>query len=153
MAQNHDGEPVPDAFQTERILVFRLEDGLHGLRVNDISGIASCEVLRELPGAPAGVRGLAEWRGSVLTVLDLPCDWGRVEQDEPACLIRLAPPLEQTALYVPATVQLTENRFEVHAEETETGTRSGWLCNGEPITLLDPTEIVCRLEAEMRESS
>ena len=153
MAQNHDGDPVPQASEAERILVFRLDKRLHAIRVSDIGGVVSCEALRALPGAPAGVLGLAEWRGTVLAVLDLPRHLGCGAQDEPACLIRLAPPLDQTALYLPATVQLTENRLEPHAKETSSGMEAGWLCDGEAVCLVNPREIVRGLEMDMRESS
>ena len=118
----------------ERTLVFRMGQQLHAIPVNAIGGVVSCESLREIPGAPAGVLGLAEWRGSVLTVLDLPRYLGCRAQDEPACLIRLAPPLDHTALYLPASVQLTEN-------------------SDEAVSVVDPREIVRRVETEMRESS
>jgi len=153
VARNHDGRALPAAdSSTQRTLVFRLDEKLHALRVSDISGVVSCDVLRRLPGAPAGLRGLAEWRGSVLSVLDLPRYLGRTAKEEPACLVRLAPPLEQTALYVPATVQLTEDRLEPQPTDARTGAESGWLCAGEPVYLVDPSELVSRLEAEIRES-
>jgi hypothetical protein len=153
VAQNHDGDPVPQDSEAERILVFRLDSKLHAIRVSDIGGVVSCEALRALPGAPAGVLGLAEWRGTVLAVLDLPRHLGCEPQDEPACLIRLAPPLDQTALYLPATVQLTENRLEPRAEDAAAGMEAGWLCGGEAVTLVNPREVVRRMEMEMRESS
>jgi chemotaxis signal transduction protein len=153
VAQNHDGESMPRDSPAERILVFRLEDELHAIRVNDIGGVVSCEGLRALPGAPAGVLGVAEWRGSVLTVLDLSEYLGRAAPDEPACLIRLAPPLEQTALYLRATVQLPESRLEPPATADPEGEKSGWTCGDEPVCLIDPREIVLRLETKMREST
>lgn len=153
MAQDQDGGSVPQDSPAERILIFRLEDELHAIRVNDIGGVVSCEGLRALPGSPAGVLGVAEWRGAVLAVLDLPGYLGRAAPDEPACLIRLAPPLEQTALYLPASVQLPEHRLEPPATADAEGEASGWTCGDEPVCLVDPREIVLRLEAEMRESN
>lgn len=147
MGQNHDVDVPAGNTPAERILLFRLEERLHAIRLGEISGVVSCETLREIPGAPSGVLGLAEWRGSVLTVLDLPRYLGCGSRDEPVCLIRLAPPLEHTALYLPASIQLTENRLESQSPQP------GWTSGGESVCLVDPSEIVRLVEAAMRESN
>jgi hypothetical protein len=151
VAQNHAGDSVPQEAAADRSLVFRLQGKLHAIPVREIGGVVSCEGLRALPGAPRGVLGLAEWRGSVLAVLDLPHYLGCEPPHEPACLIRLAPPMDQTALYLPATVKLTENRLKSSVDPSaENGDPRS--CDGEPVVLVNPREIVRRLETEIREN-
>jgi hypothetical protein len=153
VASTHDGDVDPINRQAGRLLAFRLGGELHAVRVSDVGGVVSCEALRQVPGSPAGVLGLAEWRGSVLTVLDLARLLERSAPDEPACLIRLGPPMDQTALHLPATVQLIESRLE---RRSSTGSDEGepiWFCEGEPIRLVDPWELVRRVDAQIRELS
>jgi hypothetical protein len=84
------------------VLTITLVRRRHWLGLSHVAGVAPpCDLWR-VPGAPDAVLGLAEWRGSVLTVLDLP----RLVGEGVACprpwLVRLAPPLDHVALACPA---------------------------------------------------
>lgn len=82
----------------EKVLEIALPCGRYSLRLADVTGVAPPRALRSVPGAPESVLGLADWRGGLLTVLDL----GRLIDERPAgaqpWLIRLAPPFENVAL-------------------------------------------------------
>ena len=57
-------------------------------------------------GAPDGVLGVHEWRGRLLTVLDVTHFLDEAPLPGPHSLLRLAPPFERTALLLPGPVQL-----------------------------------------------
>lgn len=80
------------------VLEIVLPGGRYSLRFAEVAGIAPPRELRTVAAAPDAVLGLADWRGSILTVLDLArlLEEGRVG-DRP-WLIRLAPPLDHVAL-------------------------------------------------------
>jgi hypothetical protein len=111
------------------ILRFRLARGDYALPLASVSGLAEPGPVRAVPGAPAGVLGLVEWHGRLLTLLDTPRLLNDAPQDEPGCVIRLAPPLDHTGLHVPASIWMEEASAEV--------------------TLLNPAQLVTRLEAEI----
>ena len=97
----------------ERAILFELAGRSYGLRIGSIEGLGEADSIRSVAGAPPFVLGLCEWRGRLLTVVDLPALLGSVPAEtEPGgrpvepCLVRLAPPLDRTALYVPADVRL-----------------------------------------------
>ena len=91
----------------ERALLFTLGGELFGLRLAVVDGLGEPVPVSPVPGAPSVVLGLIEWRGRVLTLLDLPRLVDRpAENDDAICIIRLAPPLERTALRVPGAVHL-----------------------------------------------
>jgi hypothetical protein len=94
--------------------------------------------VRSVPGTPPEIVGLAEWRGSLLTVLDLPLLLGSraAERDErEACLVRLATPLRGVAFFLPAPVRL----LRVDAERDD------------PVCVsIDAHRLVRALESRMR---
>ena len=89
-----------------RLLMFDLDSCHYAIRAAAVTGVAECGPVREVPGAPRSMLGLAEWRGHLLTVLDLPRLLGHATPSGPACLIRLAPPLQGTSLFLPVNVRL-----------------------------------------------
>ena len=98
--------------------------------MRDVGGLANCGPLRRVPGTPAAVLGLTEWRGTLLTVLDLPRMLGAPASAAEPCLVRLAPPLRGVAFYLPAVVRVLRDSRRA----------------------LDPLALVRRLEAEIRRS-
>lgn len=90
----------------ERLLTFHLDSCGYAVRAAAVHGVAECGRIRTVPGAPPGVLGLVEWRGNLLTVLDLPRLLGHVTSVGPACLLRLGPPLQGTALFLPAVLRM-----------------------------------------------
>jgi chemotaxis signal transduction protein len=100
----------------ERRLVFDLATNTYALRLTEISGVAAMGTLRAVPKAPPGVLGLAEWRGRPLTVVDLPRLLGEDPGKGPASLVRLAPPFDHLALFVPAGLRVEESIFGARIE-------------------------------------
>ncbi len=90
----------------ERLLRFTLERTAYAFPLAHVAGLASCGVIRPVPGTPAVVLGLTEWRGTLLTVLDLARLLGRCPDAAEPCLIRLAPPQRGVALYLAAALRL-----------------------------------------------
>jgi len=90
----------------ERLLLFELGRKRYALPLARVAGLATCGAIRSIPGSPPTVIGLTEWRGRLFTVIDLPAMLGADPDAAPSCLVRLAAPLERTALTLPARVQL-----------------------------------------------
>jgi hypothetical protein len=74
--------------------------------VDDVSGVVEAADVRPVPLAPFGVLGLSEWRGRLLTVVDLAVVLGEAPGEGPASLVRLAAPLQHTALLVRGALRL-----------------------------------------------
>ena len=124
--------------------MFDLGGERYAFHVAAIGGVSSCGSMRRVPGCPAAVLGLAEWRGALLTVLDLPRLLGHDTPGDLPCLVRLAPPLLHTAFFLPATVQL---------QELSAGPGDATpFHDGKPVRMLEPIALVRALEREMRVS-
>ena len=117
-----------------RFLSFRAGCRLYAIALDQVSGLADCGPIRSVYGAPPEVLGLSEWRGRLLTVLDLPGLLGEPESAGPMCLIRLAGTMTRTALRVPAPVSLQN---------------PGGPSQGDRTILVDPVELVSQLETEI----
>ena len=133
-----------------RVLMFDLESCRYALRAAAVNGLAECGPLREVPGAPPAVMGLVEWRGHLLTVLDLPQLLGHATPNGPACLIRLAPPLQGTSLFLPVNVRMATlaSLAVPPTPAAEPGTVEH---EGRLIRLIDPSTLVRRTEKELQE--
>ena len=134
--------PWPDSeAPAEQHLVFALGAGLHALNLKAISGVADAGVVRNVPRAPLAVLGLAEWRGRLITVIDLPHLLGEHCDPGSASLIRLAPPLDHLAFFVPARVEV---------RSLETTPRSGSI-EGGGLTprILEPGDLLARIESDL----
>jgi hypothetical protein len=107
MAEPGASEPAPGQ-AVERRLVFDLASKTYALRLTEVSGVVAMGPLRRVPMAPAGVLGLAEWRGRLLTVLDLPGLLDERHGKGSPSLVRLAPPFDHLALFVPAGLRVEE---------------------------------------------
>jgi hypothetical protein len=128
----------PDPGPGERWLALRLRRRCYALHVEDVSGVAETAVVRPVPLAPRGVLGLAEWRGRLLTVLDLAELMDDAATDAEPSLVRLATPLEHTALYVPGTLRL--------ASASEPPSDEGVEIQGRLHVPIDPARLVAGLE-------
>ena len=129
--------------ETDRVLRFELGGRAYGMPLDTICGVAHCSALHPVPGAPPVVLGLTEWRGSLLTVLNLPVMLEQPVEQGPACLILLAEPLEHTALFLPDRVELVET-LEGPDPSGRLRVEGGFL---EPV---DPEALLRPLEAELR---
>jgi chemotaxis signal transduction protein len=117
--------------------------------LEQVAGLMDAGPVRTVAGAPAGVLGLAEWKGRLLTVLDLPALIGEGPRPEPASLVRLGPPYPFTALYVPATVRMEALQAEEMRPFSEPGVPAEGclLIGGERLVLLETAALVERLES------
>lgn len=90
------------------ILRFELEGTGYGLDAAAIRSVERVSSLIPVPGAPAEVLGLAETRGTLVSVLDLPGLLGRrrAAGSEPSVVL-LAAPFERCALFLPGKVEMT----------------------------------------------
>jgi len=135
-------------------LLFALGTGHYALPAAAVAGLAECGPIHEVPGAPPAVRGLAEWRGNVLTVLDLPWLLGQPAGAAPPCLLRMAPPLVRLALFLPAAVQMMHLRArplevgEVPARQAFVGRLEH---EGRQFRLIDAVLLVRLAETDARE--
>ncbi len=125
----------------DRLLLFELGPCHYALRASAVNGLAECGPLRQVPGAPPSVMGLVEWRGHPLTVLDLPRLLGHTAPHGPACIIRLAPPLQGTSLFLPAHVRMATVECPSQTVEHE----------GRRLRLIDPSSLVRQAEQELQE--
>jgi len=104
MAISEIGGPL-----AERALLFEFAGRAYGLKLGAVEGLGEPGSIRSVAGAPDAVLGLSDWKGRLLTVVDLAALLGEQpptpEEREP-CLVRLASPLEHTALWIPVAVRL-----------------------------------------------
>jgi len=128
----------------DRLLLFDLDACRYALRASAVYGLAECGPLREVPGTPQSILGLVEWRGHLLTVLDLPELLGHATPRGPACLIRLAPPLQGTALLLPVHVRMATATSEPGSGETIEH-------EGRSARLIDPPTLVRRIVKKLQE--
>ena len=117
----------------ERVLLFMLGNRRYGLDAERIVGLAEWGVVFPVPGSHRSVIGLTEWRGEILTVLDLAPLLGIEATDEPRQLARLAYPLERTALAIPRAARLVTPQLN------------------DNIRCIDPNHLVEPVERRMRE--
>jgi chemotaxis signal transduction protein len=125
---------------SRRTLGFELDGQRFALRLADVGGLANCGPIRAVPGSPPAVLGLTEWRGTLLTVLDLPRLLDVAGDGAEPCLVRLAPPLRGVALYLPAVVRV------LRADRDRRDDRDA----GASRRTIDPIALVRGLEAEIR---
>jgi len=139
--------------QQDRLLLFDLDRCHYAVRAAAVSGLAECGPVREVPGAPRAVLGLVEWRGHLLTVLDLPHLLGHATSSGPAYVIRLAPPLQGTSLFLPVNVRMsTLAPLPVRrAQSAEPGAAETVEHEGRQIRLIDPSTLLRRAERELQE--
>ena len=134
--------PAPSpAGPSDRFLSFRAGSRLYAIPLAQVTGLADCGPVRAVAGTPPEVLGLSEWRGRLLTVLDLTGLLGEPESTGPMCLIRLSGSMTRTALRVPAPVALLTSG-DVVSENSQEAHRDRY-------TLVDPAELVSQLEAEI----
>jgi hypothetical protein len=139
-----------------RALLFALGGRNYAIGAAAVGGVAECGPIRQVPGAPSAVVGLAEWRGNVLTVLDLPHLLGHPAGDAQPCLVRLAPPLQQAALFLTAYVSVAEILGEPDAEGAERESpefMARFEHKGSVVRLIDPVGLFRHVKGQLRGQS
>jgi len=88
------------------LLYFQLDRGPYALPLEAVADVTLAGAIQPVPLSPPAVKGLAERRGRPIAVIDLPLllDDTASSARAGAHLVRLAPPLDGTALWVPAEV-------------------------------------------------
>jgi purine-binding chemotaxis protein CheW len=66
-----DDDPVTVDPAGRDHVVVRLGDGRYAVRATDVAEVTPVPTLTRVPGTPRWVRGVANWRGHVLPVVDL----------------------------------------------------------------------------------
>jgi len=142
-----------DAPAPRRALLFALGGRDYAIRVAAVGGVAEAGPIREVPGAPSAVVGLAEWRGNVLTVLDLAHLLGHSPGDAQPCLVRLAPPLHQGALFLTAYLSVAEIVGDFDAERPASEAHEfmePFEHEGSVVRLIDPVRLFRHVESQGR---
>jgi hypothetical protein len=117
----------------------------YALRLDAVADVTRAGAIQPVPLSPPAVKGLAERRGRPIAVIDLPrlLGGGGGADRAGAHLIRLARPLDGTALYVPAEVFSGEGRPAAGAGAPEDQV----FIDGRAHVLLDPEALVRRAAA------
>jgi hypothetical protein len=139
------------------VLLFSLGVLHYALPVSKMAGLADCGPTRRIPGAPPAVLGLAEWRGNVLTALDLARLLGHAGAEGPPCLVRLAPPLHRAAFYLQARLQMAEIVGESRADDLDGDPTTPDVFDGcfdhdgRLVRAIDPLLVIRSVEDRLRE--
>ena len=88
------------------LLYFQLGGAPYAIPLETIADVSPAGPIQHVPLSPPAVLGLAERRGRVIAVIDLPklLDDTQAEPSVPGNLMRLAGTLQGAALFVPAQV-------------------------------------------------
>ncbi len=133
----------------ERVLLFRLRRVPYALPLSAVFGLAECGAVRRVPGAPRNVLGMTEWRGDLLTVLDLPRLLRHSAVPGHACLIRLAAPLQQIAFYLPCVAKLADVTITDAPKGSGGAVGIPFTHEGRNGYIIDPIDMIRRLEIEI----
>jgi len=142
-------------------LRFRIGSAGFGLPLDSVEEIASVEHICPVPLAPAAVKGVATWRGRVVTLLDLATLLGVEAPPGGGGTDRLAlilmKPYEHLGLYLEGPVELaheTMARAALRAELFGRGALQGAVEDdpaSDPVTLLSVPSLVAGCERAVLE--
>lgn len=126
-----------------QLLYFHLGTAPYAIALDAVSEVLAGVTVRAIPLAPTIVRGITERRGRPIAVLDLPrlVDHTPAASSDPPRMVRLAPPLEGSALWVPARVQTGEGRPASGTDVPPGSAGHVWI-DGSLHLLLDPEALV-----------
>jgi hypothetical protein len=135
----------------DRLVVFTLAANRFAIRLGEVAGVAEPAGVRRIPGQSGPVIGLTRWRGRILTVLDLSRLLGVDARPRRGSLVRLRPPFDRTALWIPAPIEI---RTAVVQEESTTVEEPSPVSPGEhdevAPRLLDTRTLLTAAAAEVR---
>ena len=125
-----------------KLLTFKLARDRYAVAIEAVAEVAPAGSVRRVPRAPGTILGLAERRGRVLAVLDLPRLFDdRPSEDGARHVVSLAAPHDGTALWVPARLTAGEGAPAPDPERPP-GTKGRVFVEGEPHLLLDVDALV-----------
>lgn len=109
MAVNNSAYERPGC---EKYLIFRLEDKYYGIISERVSEVLNSLKITPLPNAPAGISGIANLRGSIITVVDLRSSSAKDSRNEREKLLifQSSKTGEQIALAVDKVSEVAEIR-------------------------------------------
>jgi len=141
--------------RSERLLLFDMGSRWYAVREAAVTGLIDSGPVRPVPGAPDAVVGLTDWRGHVMTLIDLHRVLDDAPVEGPSCIVRLAAPLERTALRVHSTLRLVEMCIaDPDAGDAECSTpevQCRFEHDGRTVSLLDPQGIIRRVATQTGE--
>ena len=130
-----------------QLLFFQLDGGPYALPLEAVADVTLAGAIQPVPLSPPAVKGLAERRGRPIAVIDLPrlLDDTFPADRTGAHLIRLARPLDGTALWVPAEVFSGDGVPAADEDSPDTGGHV--FIDGRLHVLLDAEALVRRAAA------
>jgi len=140
---------MSDAPGGQATLVFSLGQEIFGVRLETVREISEAGSIAPVPRAPALIRGLADVRGRMTTVIDLPVLVGAPPNSaRGGRLMILSEPRDYLALWTSAEINL----LELHGLETDPAQelcegRTIW--EGTPVNLLSMDKILLACEKEV----
>ncbi len=144
-----------------KYLIFALESGEYGFNVMDITEIIEMKPIRSIPQSPPFIKGVTDFRGAIVPVLDLGLKLGILtkEQDDRARIVVLDIQGESTALRVGVIVDSVSEIVDVKAEDIEdaprlvTSVEADYILgmakiNGSPKILLSPKQLLTQVDQQ-----
>ncbi len=130
-------------------LVFSLGRRIFGVRLEAVREISEAGRIAPVPRAPALIRGLADVRGRMTTVIDLPVMVGAPPDAlQRGRLMVLSEPWDYLALWTSTEINLLElHGLEAEAAEELCEGRATW--GGTQVNLLSTDKILLQCEREV----
>lgn len=88
--EQHIGTDVRVSSRNEKLLLFELEGGLYSVPISSVLEIQRAPEITTLPRTPSWLRGIANLRGSIISIVDLRCLLGMKagERDRYVIIVR-----------------------------------------------------------------
>ncbi len=140
---------MSEAAGRQATLVFSLGPEIFGVRLEAVREISEAGRIAPVPRAPASIRGLADVRGRMTTVIDLPALVG-APPDASHCgrLMVLSEPRDYLALWTSTEIKLLElHGLEARATQELCEGRTTW--GGSQVNLLSTDKILLECEKEV----
>jgi len=119
-------------------LLFELDRRPLAIALSAVQGVVESDSLRALPRAPRGVCGLAQWRGSLITVLGVERA-PRAAAARAGCLLRFSGAWSGTALRLARPPRVGWSRSDPGGDAV--------VCEGKRYRRLDPGRLIDELLA------
>jgi chemotaxis signal transduction protein len=139
---------------TTRLLSFELGGEPFALRIELLGKVAPLpDGMREVPGAPGSVAGVAELHGAILTVVDPAAALGLDWCGEDAHVAVLQPPRQSAALLLRGAVDIVAFEGGELVVDREHGPflEGVWVAEEESRSLLDPIAVIDACSREITE--
>ncbi len=140
---------MSEAERRQPTLVFTLGPEIFGVRLEAVREISEAGRIAPVPRAPASIRGLADVRGRMTTVIDLPVLVGAPpEASQSGRLLVLSEPRDYLALWTCSEINLLElHGLETGVTQELCEGRTTW--NGTQVNLLSTDKILLECEREV----